>query len=344
MTSGPFVIIGSSGKAGNDNLKGGAGNDTISGGNGNDWIAGFGGADTLTGGDGNDTFAYLAVNQAGDHITDFNPGTDTSSVDKLEFTLTATRFAIGDLDTVVDNFKSGNDLTINVANTEIGVKTDAPVTTPQTTIDSYTHITTGALFVFYNSTVGHVQVWYDPNPSASGGATLVADLDNLTTLASLGNFDAGDFAFGTTLAPAGVSGQPINLGLTAAPANQGQIATVSVANVPAGWILKGGTQLPDGSWTIETTDVSSLTITSPVDFQGAVHLDVSVSWAQTDGSAMIMTFADNVEVYRAGSARSSPCRATTTSPGRAARTCSCSRSRSAMTSSTTSMRAKTRST
>jgi hypothetical protein len=154
----------------------------------------------------------------------------------------------------------------------------------QSTIDGYSNITTGALFVFHNSTVGHAQVYYDANPNAAGGAVLVADLDNLTTLANItGTFFAADFAFGTAVAPAGVSGQPINLGLTASPANQDQIAMVTVANVPAGWTLNGGTLLLDGGWTIETTDVSSLMITSPVDFSGALHLDVAVSWAQPDG-------------------------------------------------------------
>ena len=295
VTTGSFVIIGSSGKFGNDNLKGGAGADTISGGNGDDWIAGYGGADTLTGGDGNDTFAYLALGHAGDHITDFNAGSSTTSVDRLQFDPTA--FAIGDLDTIVENFRKGNNATINVANTEIGVKTDAPVTDPQSTINSYTNITTGALFVFFNSSVGHAQIWYDPNPSAPGGATLVADLDNLTTLASLGNFDAGDFAFGTAVFPAGVSGEPINLGLTAAPAHQGHTATVIIGNMPDGWVLDGGTRLPDGRWTIETANVTALTITSPVDFQGAMHLDVTVAWMQQDGSSTIMSFADNLEAY-----------------------------------------------
>ncbi|PPQ16966.1 hypothetical protein CV770_23205, partial [Bradyrhizobium sp. AC87j1] len=302
VTSGSFVIMGSSGNGGDDTLKGGSSNDTINGGAGigADRIVGGGGADALTGGGGNDTFAYLAVTDAGDHITDFN-----TSGDKLEFTVTAGRFVIGDVDTTVENVRTGNNAALNLANTEVGIKTDASVTTAtvQSTINSYSNITTGALFVFHNSTVGHAQVYYDPNPSIAGGATLVADLDNLTTLASItGSFSAADFAFGTALAPAGVSGQPINLGLTESPANQGQIATVTVASMPAGWTLNGGTLLPDGNWTIETTDVRSLMVTSPVSFAGALHLDVAVTWMQPDGSAVIETFADNVEAFAPGSA------------------------------------------
>ncbi len=302
VTSGSFVIMGSSGDGGDDTLKGGSSNDTINGGAGTgaDRIVGGGGADTLTGGGGNDTFAYLAVTDAGDHITDFS-----TSGDKLEFTVTAGRFVIGDVDTTVENVRTGNNAAVNLANTEVGIKTDASVTTAtvQSTINGYSNITTGALFVFHNSTVGHAQVYYDPNPSVAGGAILVANLDNLTTLASItGTFSAADFAFGTALAPAGVSGQPLNLGLIDSPANEGQFATVTVASMPAGWTLNGGMLLPDGDWTIATTDVSSLMVTSPVNFAGALHLDVTVTWMQPDGAAVIETFADNVEAFAASSA------------------------------------------
>ncbi|WP_223488343.1 VCBS domain-containing protein [Pseudomonas sp. A-RE-19] len=46
--------------------------DTISGGDGNDIIVGRGGEDTLSGGAGADVFAYLNVNEGGDHILDYN--------------------------------------------------------------------------------------------------------------------------------------------------------------------------------------------------------------------------------------------------------------------------------
>jgi Ca2+-binding RTX toxin-like protein len=57
-------------------LIGGAGNDTITSGKG---------ADVLTGGAGNDVFVLLEVGH-GYTITDFNPGTDTTSVDKIKVT------------------------------------------------------------------------------------------------------------------------------------------------------------------------------------------------------------------------------------------------------------------
>jgi hypothetical protein len=77
------------------------------------------------------------------------------------------------------------------------VKTDASVTnvSVQSTINGYGNITSGAFFVFHNSDMGHAAVYYDPNPSATGGAILVTELDNVTLLGNLGNLNAGDFQF-----------------------------------------------------------------------------------------------------------------------------------------------------
>ncbi|MBW4613106.1 MAG: hypothetical protein KME21_07430 [Desmonostoc vinosum HA7617-LM4] len=57
-------------------INGTAGRNRIKGTAGDDIITGFQGADTLTGGDGKDAFVYTRVRDAGDTITDFDPGTD----------------------------------------------------------------------------------------------------------------------------------------------------------------------------------------------------------------------------------------------------------------------------
>ncbi|PDT81622.1 hypothetical protein CO676_21715 [Sinorhizobium sp. BJ1] len=110
----------------------------------------------------------------------------------------ANEFSLGNNNTTVENFKAGNNATINFARTEIAVKTDASVTDGgstsfQNAINSYTNITTGALFVFHNTDLGHAAVYYDSKPSAAGGAVLVAEFDNIKLLGSLGSFNAGDF-------------------------------------------------------------------------------------------------------------------------------------------------------
>ncbi len=73
------------------------------------------------------------------------------------------------------------------------MKTDAVVANDQAVvqalIDSFTNVTTGALFLFSDGTDAHV--WFDPNPSVVGGAVEVAALVG-QNLASLTNVDASD--------------------------------------------------------------------------------------------------------------------------------------------------------
>ncbi|CAH0356452.1 calcium-binding protein [Sphingobium sp. CECT 9361] len=64
-----------------DRLLGGLGVDTIRGGNGNDYIWGGAGADLLTGGAGQDRFAFHALSEAGDILTDFKAGTSGDVID-----------------------------------------------------------------------------------------------------------------------------------------------------------------------------------------------------------------------------------------------------------------------
>ncbi|WP_061938305.1 Ig-like domain-containing protein [Aureimonas sp. AU22] len=64
-----------------DKLLGGLGKDVIDGGDGNDYIWGGAGADILTGGAGRDRFAYNALSEGGDHITDFQAGANGDLID-----------------------------------------------------------------------------------------------------------------------------------------------------------------------------------------------------------------------------------------------------------------------
>jgi Ca2+-binding RTX toxin-like protein len=59
------------GVAGDDALNGGAGNDVLNGGAGIDYLVGGAGADILAGGLGADRFAFLALGERGDTISDF---------------------------------------------------------------------------------------------------------------------------------------------------------------------------------------------------------------------------------------------------------------------------------
>jgi Ca2+-binding RTX toxin-like protein len=70
------------GVEGDDFLYGGNGVDYLYAGNGNDTLRGDAGNDFLIGGAGSDTFAYAAMTDAGDTITDFS----LAEIDKLNFT------------------------------------------------------------------------------------------------------------------------------------------------------------------------------------------------------------------------------------------------------------------
>jgi len=133
-----------------------------------------------------DTFQYLSPLDASARIMDFNPNGDV-----LEFKVASSgAFSIGNNDTSII-FHAGGNSAINVAGTEIGVKTDQGVATGniQSTIDSYTNITTGSLFTFLDTSLGHAVVYYDPNPSLAGGAMLIAEFVDITTLTGIASSD-----------------------------------------------------------------------------------------------------------------------------------------------------------
>ncbi|KLK92625.1 hypothetical protein AA309_13070 [Microvirga vignae] len=97
-------------------------------------------------------------------------------------------------------------------------------------------------------------------------------------------------------APAGVSGEPINLGLTNPGGDFAQVV-VTIANLPSGWALDGAIQKEDGSWVVTTTDVSSLKVTTPSTYVGAEVLNVAMSWTNTDGTTGTATVLDNIEAF-----------------------------------------------
>ncbi|MDX8435285.1 Ig-like domain-containing protein [Mesorhizobium abyssinicae] len=101
------------------------------------------------------------------------------------------------------------------------------------------------------------------------------------------------------LNPAGIAGEPINLALT--DPSDGQLVTITVKDVPSGWIIDGATQNADGSWTVQSNAVHELTVTTPASFAGAAVLDVHMTWTNADGTTGSASIADNVEAYAPGS-------------------------------------------
>ena len=78
--------------------------------------------------------------------------------------------------------------------------------------------------------------------------TVIGEPVNMTFDVALTDAD-GDFVVSqiditltpNSVAPAGVAGEPINLGLTAPSVAAGALVTVAVADVPSGWTINGGT-------------------------------------------------------------------------------------------------------
>src|SRR5438034_8365893 len=100
--------------------------------------------------------------------------------------------------------------------------------------------------------------------------TVPADVGRSSAF-SLGTY----FAATKNDAPAGIAGEPINLGLTESTQDIGNLVTVTIKDLPSDWIINGGTHNADGSWTVQTTDPSSLTVATPASFAGAVLLTVT---------------------------------------------------------------------
>ena len=101
-------------------------------------------------------------------------------------------------------------------------------------------------------------------------------------------------------APAGTAGQPINLGLTD-QSGVGALTSVAIKGMPSGWSLNEGTNLGNGSWTVQTDDLAALTVLTASVYAGAALLEVTESWANPNGSTAVATIADNVEAYKPGS-------------------------------------------
>ncbi|RXT45864.1 hypothetical protein B5V01_13620, partial [Mesorhizobium erdmanii] len=254
-----------------DVITGGSGFDGIIAGAGTDTLIGNGGGDFLAGGGQSDTFKYSAItdSQSGvvnnvanyDTIADFTSGSD--KIDLTSFTASAfTTFKTSDLGAA------------SVAAHTIAWHFDSA--NNQTIV--YANQTSGALA---QGNSGLLEIHLAGTPSVAVGDFL----------------DTGGLV---SVAPAGIAGEPINLGLTD-PSRVGALISVTVKDVPSGWTIEGATHNADGSWTIETADPHGLAVSTPPEFTGAAVFDVSMAWLNADGTTGSASFGDNVEAYAAGS-------------------------------------------
>ncbi|WP_246681170.1 VCBS domain-containing protein [Mesorhizobium sp. B2-3-15] len=143
-----------------------------------------------------------------------------------------------------------------------------------------------------SNSVHQISAVVTDNSSAHNSSTAV---DSVTFKTNAGGGSSSKFT-----APAGTSGEPINLALTD-PSHESALITVTVKDVPSGWTIDGATHNADGSWTTQTNDLHGLTVTTPVNFTGAAVLDVEMTWINADGTTGTASIADNVEAYAPGS-------------------------------------------
>ncbi|MBZ9977434.1 beta strand repeat-containing protein, partial [Mesorhizobium sp. BR-1-1-10] len=143
-----------------------------------------------------------------------------------------------------------------------------------------------------SNSVHQISAVVTDNSSAHNSSTAV---DSVTFKTNAGGGSSSKFT-----APAGTSGEPINLALTD-PSHEGALITVTVKDVPSGWTIDGAIHNADGSWTIQTNDLHGLTVTTPASFTGAAVLDVEMTWINADGTTGTASIADNVEAYAPGS-------------------------------------------
>ncbi|EYD71491.1 Alkaline phosphatase [Rubellimicrobium mesophilum DSM 19309] len=133
------------GNAANNALSGAGGSDTLIGSGGQDTVNGGAGKDTLTGGLGNDAFVFLSPAEAGDVVTDFHNATGDNDLIRID----ASSFGAG--------LKEGSTL----AATQFQIRAD---NLARDADDRFIFRTTDAT------------LWFDSNGSATGGLTMVADL------------------------------------------------------------------------------------------------------------------------------------------------------------------------
>ncbi|MBD2729710.1 hypothetical protein H6G96_26185 [Nostoc sp. FACHB-892] len=194
------------GRNGNDNLYGGTGNDVLIGGNGSDFLDGGVGVDTLTGGDDQDTFGYYDYDPP---FANGSPVQTPNGISMLNQPDIITDYQIG-----VDNFlfetgQLGLDFAAQVkyqeevssqlsGNANVLVLLDAfpnAAAAAKAIADNNKITSDEGLLVYYNSTLGISRVVYSNDLDDGGPISVLANLNNLTSLSSQANFSPQDFSF-----------------------------------------------------------------------------------------------------------------------------------------------------
>jgi len=227
-------------------------------------------------GNGNTTLTFSGANAI--NISDVDTGANTVTVSLSLGTSAQSSTGILTLSTITG-------LTFNA-----GANASKAMTFTGTITDINNALNGMAFSGGTNNSTRTLTITTNDNGHTGAGGSL-SDIDTVSIVKGSG---------ATVFAPAGTSGEPINLALTAA-ADDGILVTVNIKDAPLGWSLSDGTHNADGSWTIQTSDVGSLMISTPATFAGAAVLNITMTWTNADGSIGNATVVDNVEAYAPGS-------------------------------------------
>ncbi|WP_246159109.1 calcium-binding protein [Reyranella soli] len=292
-----FTITGS---ANNDTITGGRGADTITGGAGVDrfvfnsgsspgTVGGSGNAGTIT---GYDVITDFSVNAGGDVL-------DTPNVNvRANETVNGTDSVLTIGGQTIKSHQISNGIIAFSSNNTFSAATTLSLTSLANVAAAMDYVhrndfatAAGANIGFVANMNGtpHTFIFDQVANIASAANDILVDLPNVT-LTSLS---------GANLAPAGTAGQAINLGLTN-PADHLGLITVNIAGVPSGWTLSEGADNHDGTWSVQTSDVSALSITAPATYAGAVSSQISQTWTAPTGGTALAMITNNVEAYAPG--------------------------------------------
>ena len=294
------------------------GNDTLTGGPAADSIFGGAGADTITGGAGVDRFVFNSGSSPGtvggsgdagtitgyDVITDFsaNAGGDVLDMPNVNVRANETVNGSDSVLTIggqtIKSHQINNGIITFSNNNTFSSGTTFSLTSLANVAAAVDYIhrndfatNTGANIGFVANIGGtaHTYIFNQIGNNRNTTNDILVDLVGVT-LTSLS---------GANLAPAGVAGEAINLGLTNPTDHLGSI-TVNISGVPSGWTMSEGTDNGDGTWSVQTYDVSALSITAPANYAGAVSLQMSQTWTNSTGGTGLAMIANNVEAYAPG--------------------------------------------
>ena len=308
-TAGSGVTITLSGQTEGFTITGSANNDTITGGRG---------ADTITGGAGVDRFVFNSGSSPGtvggsgdagtitgyDVITDFsaNAGGDILDMPNVNVRANETVNGTNSVLTIggqtIKSHQINNGIITFSNNDTFSSGTTFSLTSLANVAAAVDYIhrndfatSTGANIGFVANIGGtpHTYIFDQIGNNPNTNNDILVDLVGVT-LTSLG---------GANLAPAGVAGEAINLGLTNPTDHLGSI-TVNISGVPSGWTMSEGTDNGDGTWSVQTNDVSALSITAPENYAGAVSLQISQTWTDSTGGTGLAMITNNVEAYAPG--------------------------------------------